>query len=100
VAALLARRFGGDRGEAIDDASRALMRSRACGREGFTANERLAWRRWSSFVLALPGLPRWSAADRRAIARVVRAKGGRRESDFAALFAAHPRLARALFALR
>jgi hypothetical protein len=67
---------------------------------GFTPNERLAWRRWSPFVLALPGLQRWSAADRRAAARVVRAKGGRRESDFAALFAAHPRLARALFALR
>jgi hypothetical protein len=31
---------------------------------------------------------------------VLRAKGGRRESDFAALFTAHPRLAWALFALR
>jgi hypothetical protein len=51
-------------------------------------------------VLALPGLTRWSAADRRAAVRVVRAKGGRRESDFAARFAAHPRLVRALFALR
>jgi len=67
---------------------------------GFPPDERLAWRRWSPFVLALPGLTRWSAADRRAVARVVRAKGGRRESDFAALFAAHPRLTRALFALR
>jgi hypothetical protein len=34
------------------------------------------------------------------VAQVVRAKGGRRESEFAALFAAHPRLARALFSLR
>jgi len=51
-------------------------------------------------MLALPGLARWSAADLRAVARVVQSKGGRRERDFAALFAAHPRLVRALFSLR
>jgi hypothetical protein len=34
------------------------------------------------------------------LARVVRAKGGRRESDFLARFDAHPRLGRALFAVR
>ena len=90
-----------DRATALDDASRALMRLTGLrSLRGFTANERLAWRRWSPFLLALPGLSRWSAADRRAVARLVRAKGGRRESDFAALFAAHPRLAQALFALR
>jgi hypothetical protein len=101
VAARLARHPAANRANALDDASRELMRFTGLrSLRGFTANERLAWRRWSPFVLALPGLPRWSAADRRAIARVVRAKGGRRESDFAALFAAHPRLARALSALR
>ena len=100
VAAQLARYPAADRAGALNEASRTLMflvglRSL----RGFTPNERLAWRCWSPFMLALPGLPRWSAADRRAVARIVRAKGGRRESDFATLFAAHPRLARALFAL-
>ncbi len=101
VAAQLASLPALDRTGALDDASRALMRLAGLrSLRGFTRDERLAWRRWSPFVLALPGLTRWSAADRRAAARVVRAKGGRRESDFTALFAAHPRLARALFALR
>ena len=85
----------------LDDASRALMQFTGIrSLRGFTANERLAWQRWSPFVLALPGVQRWSAADWRAVARVLRAKGGRRESDFAALFGAHPRLVRALYAQR
>ena len=101
VAAQLARHPALDRAGALNAASRALMRLAGLrSLRGFTRDERLAWRRWSPFVLALPGLLRWSVADRRAAARVVRAKGSRRESDFAALFAAHPRLARALFALR
>lgn len=101
VAAQLAGYPALDRGGALDAASRALMRLTGLrSLRGFTPAERLAWRRWSPFVLALPGLTRWSATERRAVARVVRAKGGRRESDFAALFAAHPRLARTLFALR
>ena len=100
VAAQLARYPAADRAGALTEASRAMMRLAGMrSLRGFTPNERLAWRRWSPFLLALPGLPRWSAADRRAVARIVRAKGGRRESDFATLFAAHPRLARALFAL-
>ena len=95
VAAQLAKHPALDRASALDEASRTLMRLAGLrSLRGFTPAERLAWRRWSPFVLALPGLTRWSAADRRAVARVVRAKGGRRESDFAALFAAHPRLAR------
>ena len=65
---------------------------------GFTAGERLAWERWSPLVaFALPGVSRWSLAERRALARVIRAKGGRDESDFIARFAAHPKLGRALF---
>lgn len=65
---------------------------------GFSAGERLAWQRWSPLVMfALPGVSRWSQADRRALARVIRAKGGRDESEFIARFAAHPKLQRALF---
>ncbi len=47
---------------------------------GFSAGERLAWERWSPLVVfAMPGVSRWSLADRRALARVIRAKGGRDE---------------------
>ncbi len=101
VAAQLARHPALDRASVLDEASRTLMRLTGLrSLRGFSPAERLAWRRWSPFVLALPGMTRWSATDRRAVARMVRAKGGRRESDFIALFAAHPRLARARFALR
>ena len=83
-----------------------------CGREvmrltgvrflrGFSPGERLAWQRWSPLVVfALPGVSRWSLADRRELARVIRAKGGRDESEFLARFAAHPKLGRTLFGKR
>ena len=65
---------------------------------GFSAGERLAWQRWSPLVMiCLKGVVRWSLAERRALALVIRAKGGRNESGFLARFAAHPKLARALF---
>jgi len=101
VALLIAKSPTVNRAEALDAASHKLMRLTGLrSLRGFSPNERLAWRRWSPFMLALPGLPRWSAADRRALVRVVRAKGGRCESEFAARFAAHPRLSCALFAVR
>ena len=101
VAALLAKSPARNRADALDAASHALMRLTGLpSLRGFTPNERLAWQRWSPFLFALPGLSRWSNAERGALVPLLRAKGGRRESDFAALFAAHPRLARALFALR
>jgi hypothetical protein len=60
---------------------------------GGSAGERLAWSRWAPWLLAERALDRWPAADRRALARVIRAKGGRRETDYVAAFAAHRRLA-------
>jgi hypothetical protein len=88
VAAQLASGGASNRSLVLDDASRALVQFTGIGSlRGFTANERQAWQRWS-------------IADRRAVARVLRAKGGRRESDFAVLFAAHPQLVRSFFKLR
>ena len=93
----LASRFGSDRERAVrvctDQAMRALgVRSR----RGWSAGERLAWERWAPLVLALPGLTRWRAEDRRALVQVVRAKGGRRESEFAWRFDRHRRLREAV----
>jgi hypothetical protein len=50
-------------------------------------------------VVGLPGVSSWSRSERRALAGVVRAKGGRRESDFVKRFDAHPRLGRAVLRL-
>lgn len=65
--------------------------------DGFTAAEQLAWQRWAPIVASTPGLSRWSAAERRALADIVRAKGARHETAFVEQFARHPKLARALF---
>ena len=86
----MARRFGSDRSRG----ERTLAREAAerlgveIGRD-LTAGQRLAWRRWAPLVAVLPGLDRWSPAEKRALAQVVLAKGGRRESDFVRLFDAH-----------
>ncbi len=97
VSRYVAERFGSDRERAVgtcaDDAARLLgVRSR----RGFSAAEQRAWNGWSPLVLSLPGVDRWPEADRRALARVVRAKGGRRESDYVLAFDRHRRLRSAL----
>lgn len=93
-------RFGSDREQG----------TRICGDEaaqvlGLNAWRRLpqaarvAWERWGPLVAVLPGVAGWPPADRRALAEVILAKGGTRESDFVALFDRHRALRRALFAL-
>jgi hypothetical protein len=96
----LARRFGSDREEAArvcaeEAAERLGVRSRA----SFSAGERLAWERWGPLLAVMPGLEAWRPAEKRALVEVVRAKGGRRESEFVARFDRHRRLRRAVRAL-
>ncbi len=97
ISRLLAERFGSDReraaGVLAGEAARMLgVRSQ----RGWSAGERLAWRRWSALVHVLPGFSRWDASDRRALVEVIRAKGGRRESEFARAFDRHRRLREAI----
>lgn len=97
VAQDLARRAGADRERALEACStEAMHRLGLRSFQGFTADERAAWARWSPLLATIHGLERWSAAEKRALVRVIRAKGGRREGDFVALFAAHPKLERSL----
>jgi len=96
----LAARFGSDRerGEQIcATEAAALCGARAWRR--WSAGERLWWTRWSPLVLLLPGVQRWTAAEKARLVQVVRAKGGRRETDFVGLFDAHRKLRAALRAL-
>jgi hypothetical protein len=98
----LAARAGGERERVLAECSREAMRLTGLrSLRAFSAGEHLAWQRWSPVVVfALKGAARWSPAERRALARVIRAKGGRDESEFLARFAAHPKLERALFGQR
>jgi hypothetical protein len=64
-----------------------------------TPGEKLALDRWAPLACVLPGVERWSAAERRALAAVIRAKGGQRESEYVLRFDAHAKLRRALATL-
>jgi hypothetical protein len=62
-------------------------------------SQREVWERWSPVVLSLPGVRRWGPSSRRALAKVINAKGGRSESEFVTLFDDHRALRRAIFEL-
>jgi hypothetical protein len=97
ASAYLADRFGSDRerGEEVcaDEAGKLVGVSKW---RHLPAGERLAFRRWAPLVRMLPGVERWSAKARGDLGRAVRAKGGRRESDFVRLLDGHLPLRRAL----
>ncbi len=80
---------------ARDAARRFGVRSLA----GWSRNERVAWSRWAPLLLLAEGVEGWSPAERRAAVAVVRAKGGRRETEYVALFDRHRKLRAALLAL-
>ncbi len=100
VTDFLARRFGAgnDRGATACTREAAALLGGGPG-AGWTAAERAAFASWSPLALLLPGVRRWSAAERRALVRVMRAKGGRRESDFVRAFDAHAKLRAAVVRL-
>jgi len=94
---LVAERFGADREKAARECAReAAARAGLRSLRSFTRDERTAWERWSPLILCLPDVERWSATHRRSLVEVVRAKGGRRESDFVRLFDRHRPLRDAL----
>ncbi len=96
----LAKHFGADRRRAEQVCSKqAAQRLGIKTMRGFSAGERLMWRRWAPLVMILPELERWPVADRKALATLIRAKGGRRESEYTQRFDAHKRLRSALIQL-
>jgi hypothetical protein len=100
VSRYLALRFGADRERATkvcEKEAARLLGTRSF--RGFTAGERLAWKRWSPLMLSLPEVERWTREEKRALAKVARSKGGRWESDYLHLLDAHGNLRRALLEL-
>jgi hypothetical protein len=96
----LAERFGGDRERGIETCSREVARLLGLrSLKSLSPGERLAWDRWSPLILLLDGVGTWSKRDRSAAAAVIRAKGGRRESDFVRRFDRHRRLRTAVLEL-
>ena len=96
----LARRFGADREGGLDVCQEEAARALAVrGLETWSADERLAFRRWAPLVGILPGIDRWTAGERAALAAVIRAKGARYESDYVRAYNAHGKLRSALLRL-
>lgn len=97
VTRAMARRFGAERERGVQVLADELARRLgARGWKQFHADEREAWRRWAPLLALVPDLERWSARERSGVIEILRAKGGRRESEFVHAFDGHPRLRRAL----
>ena len=69
-------------------------------RDTWTEDERDAFGHLSLLVAQIPSLTRWPRADRRALALLMRAKGGSSEREYAHRLDCHTRLRRALEGLR
>ncbi len=99
VTRMLAERFGADRERATRELSAEaarLLSSPPWSR--LPAAERQACERWAPLVACLD-VESWSKPERTALFEVMRAKGGRRESEFVARFDAHRKLRAAFRAL-
>jgi hypothetical protein len=99
VVDMVAARFGSDRERAEAVLAAEAVRLLGARTNGWPAAERLAFRRWAPLVSILPGAAGWTPAEKRGLVAVIRAKGGRRESDFVRLFDAHRKLRKAIVAL-
>jgi hypothetical protein len=97
VTDFMAQRFGSDRERGERECVAEAQRLLATGPAGdWSDDERHAWDRWAPLVCILPGLEAWSAEEKLALADVVRAKGGRRESEFVLRFDRHTKLRSAI----
>lgn len=95
VAERLGSRAGADRERAVEEDVRDVLR-RLGAEHGAGAQARRAWEHWAPIVALLPGVARWPTPERRALGRIISAKGGLRDGEYLARFDAHPRLGPAL----
>lgn len=96
ISTYVAKRFGSQRHLAGPVCAREARARLGVRRAPRSAGEKLAWERWAPLVLLLPRVESWSRAEKSALAAVIRAKGGRRESEYVALFDGHRKLRRAV----
>jgi len=95
----LGTRYGADRERAAEDCAAQATALLGVSITGWSADESQAFDRWAPLILLLPGIEKWSAPEKAALAEVARAKGGRREADFVRRFDEHRKLRRAIVSL-
>jgi hypothetical protein len=94
---LIGERFDGDRKEALAQSAAALRATLGCGdRQKWPPLERLWFERLAPTLQLLPELNSWSAAEKKNLVSLIRAKGQPRESGFVRLLAGNSKLRRAL----
>ncbi|MHC4427259.1 MAG: hypothetical protein ACYS0D_01460 [Planctomycetota bacterium] len=100
VTRVIGERFRGDRDRALAWSRRRCARVLSVrDRSRWSDPESSAFDDLSLIVALLPGLEHWPGRDRRALAGLMRAKGGPREQDYLLRVRALPRLTEALAAL-
>src|SRR5712691_2373179 len=100
VARFIAREFGGDRLAAVRESTARVRR--ALGVASWTAwptAERRAFAQMSPVAALITDLEKWTAAERRHLVRVLRAKGSGSERAYANLLDSHQRFQQSLEAL-
>jgi hypothetical protein len=96
----IAHDYRGDRRAAGREAVRRVARVLPIpGWRAWPGPQRLALERLAPLLTLLPDLGDWTAGEKRALVRVVRAKGAGRQVAYIRLLAGHRRLARALYDL-
>lgn len=107
VMRFLASRFGASLDSASADCARearpllGLPGARGAWRpRGWTPAECDALLLWAPLVLAMPGIERWTAGERRALAGIIRLKGGPDEIAYVRRFSRHARLRSAIVGLQ
>ncbi len=98
LSSAMAGRFGSKREEGLEACAREAAHLLGVSLDTLPPAERDAWTRWAPLVDLL-GARSWSHGERESLAAVIRAKGGRRESDFVRRFDRHRRLREALWEL-
>ncbi len=92
VTAFIAREFAGNRRLAERASVRRVARVlQIADWKQWSADEIAGFHRMAPLLACLPGVERWNARDRKQLARIVRAKGSRRERDYALLASRHRR---------
>jgi hypothetical protein len=98
----LSERGGGLRSEGLartSEEAAVLLGGKRDVREGLRGHERDAFAEWSAIVLSLPGVSRWSPAQRRGLLDVIKARGGRTEHAYVKALQRAPWVVDALAAL-
>ncbi|HEX8070078.1 MAG TPA: hypothetical protein VF546_09020 [Pyrinomonadaceae bacterium] len=99
IARRMGKEFGGDAERLRRAAVASVGRALGVKVDRWSAAARRVFADFAPVLALIPDLARWSAAERRAVVRLVRAKAGADELDYLRLLQGHARLRRALVAL-